>query len=282
MHGPNRVPGSLPAVTELAPSKVAIDASPLLPGTRPIELSYRDVGRGAPIVLLHGGWGYGFYPHEDAIATLDRRFVIPDRTGYGGSPHIEELPPKFHVAAAIETEKLLGALGVERSVLWGHSDGAIIATILALRDPDRYDGIIIEAIHLDRAKPRSRDFFLQMVNDPDSFGERVTRRLAQEHGEDYWRTIIRAGGQAWLDIAATPNDDFYEHRLGELRVPMLVVHGADDPRTEPGELDRIRREVPTARIEMIERGGHSPHSAPATAAQVTEIVDGFLRSLSSS
>jgi len=266
--------------TKLASSKVAIDESPLLPGTRPIELRYQDGGRGAPIVLLHGGWGYGFYPHDDAIAKLDRRFVIPDRTGYGGSPHIAELPPRFHLAAAVETEKLLSALRIERPVLWGHSDGAVIATILALRDPARYAGIIVEAIHLDREKPRSRDFFLQMINNPDAFGERVSRKLAEEHGEDYWRRIIRAGGRAWRDIAATPEEDFYEHRLHELRVPMLVVHGVDDPRTEPGELDRIRREVPTARIEMIERGGHSPHSAPATAAQVTTIVQRFLDSLS--
>ena len=260
-------------------SKVAIDSSPLLPGTRPIELRYQEGGRGTPLLLLHGGWGYGFYPHDDAIAKLDRRFVIPDRTGYGGSPHIAELPPKFHVAAAIETEKLLDALRITRSVLWGHSDGAVIATILALRHPERYDGIIVEAIHLDREKPRSRDFFEQMINDPDAFGERVTRKLADEHGEDYWRTIIRAGGRAWRDIAATPKEDFYDHRLGELRVPMLVVHGADDPRTEPGELDRIRREVPTARIEMIEGGGHSPHSTRATAAKVTAIVDRFLASV---
>ena len=260
-------------------SKVAIDSSPLLPGTRPIELRYQEGGRGTPLLLLHGGWGYGFYPHDDAIAKLDRRFVIPDRTGYGGSPHIAELPPKFHVAAAIETEKLLDALRITRSVLWGHSDGAVIATILALRHPERYDGIIVEAIHLDREKPRSRDFFEQMINDPDAFGERVTRKLADEHGEDYWRTIIRAGGRAWRDIAATPNEDFYDHRLGELRVPMLVVHGADDPRTEPGELDRIRREVPSARIEMIEGGGHSPHSTRTTAAHVTEIVDRFLASV---
>jgi len=269
-------------VTKLASFHVAIDSSPLLPGIRPIELRYQESGRGGPVVLLHGGWGYGFYPHDDAIAKLGRRFVIPDRTGYGGSPHIEELPPNFHIAAAIETEKLLDTLGVGRSVLWGHSDGAVIATILALRDPTRYGGIIVEAIHLDREKPRSRDFFLQMINDPDAFGERVTRKLAEEHGDDYWRTIIRAGGRAWRDIAATPSEDFYEHRLHELRVPMLVVHGADDPRTEPGELDRIRREVPTARIEMIEGGGHSPHSTRATAAQVTAIVDGFLGSLSGS
>ncbi len=266
-------------MTKLASFKVAIDTSPLLPGTRPIELQYRDGGRGAPMVILHGGWGYGFYPHDDAIAKLDRRFVIPDRTGYGGSPHIAELPPKFHVAAAIETEKLLDKLGVERPVLWGHSDGAVIATILALRDPWRYDGIVVEAIHLDREKPSSRDFFLQMQSDPDAFGERVTRKLAEEHGEDYWRTIIRAAGRAWIEIAARPDEDFYENRLHELRVPTLVVHGADDPRTEPGELDRIRREVPTARIEMIEGGGHSPHSARATAAQVTAIVESFLASL---
>jgi len=265
--------------TKLASFKVAIDASPLLPGTRPIELRYQDGGRGAPVVLLHGGWGYGFYPHDDAIAKLDRRFVIPDRTGYGGSPHVKELPPRFHLAAAIETERLLDALAIRRPVLWGHSDGAVIATILALRDPVRYAGIIVEAIHLDREKPRSRDFFLQMINNPDAFGERVTRKLAEEHGEDYWRTIIRAGGRAWRDIAATPQEDFYEHRLHELRVPMLVVHGVDDPRTEPGELDRIRGDVPTARIEMIEGGGHSPHSTRATAAQVTAIVDGFLGSL---
>ena len=267
-------------MTELVSRRETIDGSPLLPGTRPIELHYRDGGRGEPVVVvLHGGWGYDFYPHDDAIATLDRRFIIPDRTGYGGSPHIAALPPKFHVAAAIETERLLGALGIERCALWGHSDGAVIATLLALRNPERYSGLIVEAIHLDREKPRSREFFLHMVNDPDAFGERVTARLAADHGTDYWRTIIRAGGQAWLDIAATPEEDFYEHRLHELRVPMLVIHGADDPRTEPGELDRIRREVPTARIEMIEGGGHSPHSGRGSAALCTEIVADFLASL---
>ncbi|MDQ6859202.1 MAG: alpha/beta hydrolase [Chloroflexota bacterium] len=250
--------------------------SPLLPGRSPITLHYRDGGVGEPLVILHGGWGYGYYPFDDAVASLQRRFVIPDRTGYGRSPRIAALPQRFHVAAAIETERLLDALGVERAALWGHSDGAVIATLLALRQPDRYSGLVVEAIHLDRAKPRSRDFFLQMADHPDAFGERVTRKLAAEHGEDYWRTIIAADGRAWLDIAATPEDDLYDRRLRELRVPMLVIHGADDPRTEPGELDRIREEVPAARIEMLAGGGHSPHNAKATAARATALVAEFL------
>jgi pimeloyl-ACP methyl ester carboxylesterase len=266
-------------VTTLTSHRASIADSPLLPGTRPIELHYRHGGAGVPIVILHGGWGYGFYPHDDAIATLDRRFVIPDRTGYGGSPHVAELPPRFHVAAAIETERLLDALAIDRCVLWGHSDGAVIATLLALRAPDRYGGVVVEAIHLDREKPRSRQFFLQMANDPDAFGERVARKLADDLGEDYWRTIIRADGRAWLDIAATPTDDLYDRRLHELRVPMLVLHGTEDPRTEPGELDRIRREVPTARIEMLAGAGHSPHSERGSAARCTALVAEFLAGL---
>jgi 3-oxoadipate enol-lactonase len=257
-----------------------IAESPLLPGTRPIALHYRDGGAGEPLVILHGGWGYGFYPYDDAIAKLDRRFVIPDRTGYGRSPRMAELPPKFHVAAAIETELLLAALGIERCALWGHSDGAIIATLLALRSPDRYSGLIVEAIHLDRAKPRSRDFFVRMRDDPDSFGERVASRLVADHGEDYWRTVLHAGGQAWLEIAKTPDDDFYEGRLDQLRVPLLVVHGADDPRTEPGELDRIRREVPSAQLEVLAGAGHSPHSERGSAARSTALVAKFLASVS--
>ena len=266
-------------MTELVSRTETIDSSPLLPGTRPIELHYREGGTGTPLVILHGGWGYGYYPYDDAIATLEHRFVIPDRTGYGRSPRIAALPPRFHEAAAIETEKLLDKLKIEDSVLWGHSDGAVIATLLALRAPDRYRGVIVEAIHLDRLKPRSREFFLRMANDADAFGERVTRKLAAEHGDDYWRTIIRADGVAWLDLAATPEQDLYDHRLHELRTPLLVVHGTDDPRTEPGELDRIRREVPAARIELIAGGGHSPHNARGTAALVTTLIAEFVATL---
>jgi pimeloyl-ACP methyl ester carboxylesterase len=213
------------------------------------------------------------------VATLGRHCIAPDRTGYGRSPRIATLPPRFHAAAAVETERLLDALGIGRCTLWGHSDGAVIATILALRDPARYDGLIVEAIHLDREKPRSRWFFERMRDEPEAFGERVTRRLAAEHGEDHWRTVLRFGGQAWLDIAATPDEDFYDHRLHELAVPLLVVHGAEDPRTEPGELDRIGRELPGATVALLPGAGHSPHTERAVAGTVTRLVGEFLTGL---
>jgi pimeloyl-ACP methyl ester carboxylesterase len=239
-------------------------------------LHYRDVGTGEPpIVVLHGGWGYAFYPFDAAIAGIARRFVIPDRSGYGKSPPRDSLPPRFHELYADETVAVLDALAIERCVLWGHSDGAVIAAIAAIREPRRYAGVVLEAIHIDREKPRSRTFFEMMAHDPDRFGPSVTRKFAAEHG-DNWRAIIRADGEAWLHIAAHPDDDLYANRLHELRVPTLVLHGADDPRTEPGELDRLRREVPHAEIHMIEGAGHSPHSERASAQTCTSIVARWL------
>ena len=258
---------------------VEITGSPMLPGISPLALYVRDVGPvdGAPLLVLHGGWGYGFYPFDAQIAALpERRFVIPDRTGYGKSPRVAALPARFHQAAATEHAATLDALGIARCAIWGHSDGAVIAAIMALREPSRFSAIILEAMHIDRGKPRSRGLFTAMRDDPESFGPRVTARLIAEHGEPYWRTVLAAGGRAWLDIAATPEDDLYDHRLGELAVPVLVLHGADDPRTEPDELDRIARALPSAKIHVIAGAGHSPHSDRTASAEATAVAARFL------
>jgi pimeloyl-ACP methyl ester carboxylesterase len=257
---------------------VSIPSSPLAPGAGPIALHVRELGAGTPLLFLHGGWGYEFYPFDAQCTELrsTHRLVIPDRTGYGKSPRVASFPPRFHEAAAIESERLLDALGIARCALWGHSDGAVIAAIMALRDPARVAALVVEGLHVKRVKPRSRAFFTMMAEDPDGFGPRVAARLAAEHG-DGWRAILQADGRAWLDIAATPDEDFFDHRLGELRVPTLVIHGTDDPRTEPGELDRVRREVPHAMFAKIARGQHSPHSERATSAEVTAIAASFLR-----
>jgi 3-oxoadipate enol-lactonase len=263
---------------------VEIAESPMSPGAGPIALHVRDVGPpdGLPLLVLHGGWGYEFYPFDAQIAALPEwRILIPDRTGYGKSPRLARLPRRFHQAAAVEHAAMLDALGIARCAIWGHSDGAIVAANLALREPARVVAVVLEALHVERAKPRSRSFFETMRDDPDSFGAKVTGRLAADHGAEYWRAVLGAGGRAWLDIAATPDDDLFDHRLGELAVPALVLHGAEDPRTEPGEIDQMRRLLPRAQVHVIAGAGHSPHSERASMAEATEVAARFLRSVGS-
>jgi pimeloyl-ACP methyl ester carboxylesterase len=246
---------------------------------------FRETGTGRPLVILHGGWGHGIYPFDRQVAALapDYHVVIPDRSGYGRSGRIERQETDFHRRAAAETWAVIDALGLERATLWGHSDGAIIALLMGLSAPDRVQQVIVEAAHFSRNKPSSRAFFETMIGDPDGLGERAANILERDHGPG-WRDLIRMNGDAWLRIAddpSAPTPDLYGGRLGEFRVPFLVIHGARDPRTEPGELEALRaalerRAGGTSRFVVLPDGGHSPHSERATADEVTRIARAFL------
>ncbi len=260
---------------------VDLPSSPLLPDRHPVRLRYREYGAGRPLLFLHGGWGYEIYPFDRQIAALDDRvrIIIPDRTGYGRSPRMHSLPPDFHDRAAGETVALLDAMGLSRAVLWGHSDGAVIALKIGLSAPERCAALVCEATHFYRVKPASRAFFEGMLQNPDGLGVRVTAILARDHGDSYWRELISLNGRAWREIAdsaAGPRDDLYGGRLGSLTVPALLIHGRRDPRTEPDELDAIRRAAPRIRLHVIEEGGHSPHSEAASAEATTRAAERFL------
>ena len=263
---------------------VSISESPLIPGASPVAIHYRDEGNGLPMMFLHGGWGYEVYPFNHQIEAFkdSSRILIPDRTSYGRSMHTDSIAPDFHQRAAIEMMRFLDRLGIKRTVLWGHSDGAVISALMGIEWPQRFAGIILEAFHFYRAKPGSREFFETMAEDPLRLGERVTARLANEHGEDYWRKLIINNGYAWLEIADQskhPKQDLYNGRLGELSVPTLLIHGSRDPRTEPDELQAVGNACPQALIHIIEGAGHSPHSESAAAGETIRIAGDFLRSI---
>ena len=260
---------------------VSISESPLLPGSSPVSIHYRDIGQGVPLLFLHGGWGYEIYPFDRQIKILSDRFriLIPDRSGYGRSMRIDAQPTDFHHRAAVEMSRFLDALNIDRPFLWGHSDGAVIAILMALNEPDRFPGLILEAFHYYRVKEGSRAFFEAMAQDPDRLGERVSSTLSREHGEDYWRRLILLNGEAWLGInheSKHPKDDLYGGRLSEVKPPSIFIHGSRDPRTEPDELEAVAAAFPRATIHMVETGGHSPHSEGAAFEETTRAAEEFL------
>jgi len=257
--------------------------SPHASGVKPVAIHYREFGRGRPLVILHGGWGYGVYPFDRQIAAFasQHRILIPDRSGYGhSSPVSGEMPLDFHRRAALETFSFLDALGIKSAILWGHSDGSVIAAMMGLIAPERCAGVILEAFHFLRRKPGSRPFFERFAARTEELGDETRRVLAEDHGETGWPTVLRRNCGAWFRIADNvqrPDEDLYDGRLGELQVPALFLHGSLDPRTEPGEMDRVRGALPCAAMQFIATGKHSPHSEEDAWQECNATAREFLR-----
>jgi len=261
---------------------VLLASSPLLPGRAPVRLHVRERGQGPAVVLLHGGWGAGSYPFDAAAAALAarHRVLVPDRTGYGRSEPVEVLPRGFHRAMAEETLALLDALGIERAALWGHSDGAVVAAWAALLAPARVRGVVLEALHLWKAKLGSLGFFRDGLDAPERYGPEVVAALEADHGPA-WRHVCARGARAWLSIieeGRAAGGDLYDGRLRELAVPALLVHGTRDPRTEPGELEAARAALPHAALELLDTG-HAPHASARAGARCLARVEEFLEGL---
>ena len=259
----------------------SLKSSPLVPGASPIDIYYRDEGEGLPLVLLHGGWGYSLNPFNHQIENLRHGFrvICPDRSGYGRSTHlVSNLTTDFHYRAAAETLSFLDSLGIERAFLWGHSDGAVIAAIIGFTAPERVFGLILEAFHYYRMKPRSREFFETLAYQPETLGAELCERFALEFGREHWRNLITSHAKAWLQLAADSNsgNDLFGGRLHEISAPTLFIHGRLDPRTEPGELEAVSSQLPHAEMQILEVALHSPHSESAWADLVTSIASEFL------
>lgn len=258
--------------------------SPHASGISPVAIHYREYGSGKPLVFLHGGWGYGVYPFDEQIKAFqkDYRILIPDRSGYGKSTRVAEpMPLDFHQRAAEETLAFLDALEIERAVFWGHSDGSVISAKIGMAAPERCECLILEAFHLLKKKPGSRVFFERFAARPEELGEETKRLLAADHGER-WPAVLRRNCTVWFQIADAvkrEDEDLYDGGLGGIQVPTLFLHGSLDPRTEPGEMERVRKELPGATMKFVGNGKHSPHSEEAAFAECNAIAKEFLQSL---
>lgn len=97
-------------------------------------LAYDDKGTGTPVVLLHGlgSCRRRWDPFVDHLPD-DVRCVAVDLPGHGDSPD----EGCDGVSAVGAVHELVGALGLDRPVVVGHSLGAIVALLCAATFPTR-------------------------------------------------------------------------------------------------------------------------------------------------
>ena len=158
-----------------------------------VELWYREVGAGAPLVMVHGSgsqtdlWG-------PALGYLSRghRVLAYDRRGFGRSEHRPVRDQRRHVTDAIEViERLAGA----PAVVVGHSSGANIALGLAARRPDLVRALVVAEPPFHAARHATRSL-LAMIR--RAKGSQLRGRPEDGAATFFrWATSYRTGGNAF-------------------------------------------------------------------------------------
>jgi pimeloyl-ACP methyl ester carboxylesterase len=188
------------------------------------------------IVMLHEGLGcialWRDFPAKLASATGCGVFAY-SRAGYGGSERVDPPRPLDYMSreARFSLPAVLEAIGLQRGILIGHSDGASIAAIYAGEHADeRIQGLVLMAPHVF-----TEAMGLASIAKARSAYETgdLRAKLAKYHA--HVDCAFLGWNGAWLDPGFKSWN--IEDAVGRWRVPALLIQGVDD---QYGTLRQIR------------------------------------------
>jgi proline iminopeptidase len=246
-------------------------------------LYYVEQGQGRGLLVMHGGLGLShtyFRPYLDPLGE-QARVIYYDHRGHGrsGRPPLETVT---HEQLVEDAEALRGELGLERMVLLGHSYGGTLALMYALRYQQHLDGLILCTTYPAFDYPEVVQANAARLGTP----EQLAALGSWERGEvgtdeefaRFWRTMLplyfhrydpAVGRELDRDAiysGAIFNRAFSEltpgynvvDRLGEIRVPTLVLGARQDWITPLAQSERIQRGIPGSQLVAFEESGHFP------------------------
>ena len=217
------------------------------------NIFYKDWGpKDAQPIVFHHGWPLSADDWDNQMLyflSKGYRVIAHDRRGHGRSDQTDTGNEMDTYAA--DVAELASHLGLQNAVHIGHSTGGgEVVRYVARSKPGRVakaillgavppvmvksdknpDGVpmevfdgIREALAANRAQ-----FFLDLPSGPFYGFNRKGAKVSQGLIQNWWRQGMAGGAKAHYDcIAAFSETDFTED-LKAIKVPTLVLHGADD------------------------------------------------------
>ena len=228
---------------------------------------WESAGSGPPVVMIHGGqmdrrmWDPQFLPYAKTY-----RVIRYDVRNYGRSASATSPYSDVDDLLAV-----LDTLKIARAHLVGLSLGGRIALEFTVAHPDRVASLVAVAPGLPGFPDEDQD---------DSRWPTMLRAAQEKGGEaaaELWlsdpfmvpamenpaiapklRQLALENGRAWLANPYLPMrpDPPVAKRLGEIRVPTLVVVGDRDIRHMQKIADKLTTDIPGAKKVVIAGAGH--------------------------
>lgn len=231
---------------------------------RDLELETVHRGTGPTMLLLHGAGGID--PRAEFLDLLAQHFevIAPSHPGFGNSP----LPDLFDSVddLAYVYLDLLEQYDLRDVVLMGFSFGGWIAAEVAVRCAHRLARLILVGpVGIKISDRETRDIPDIFALPPDEVARLVyhdPKRAAPDYAamSDEQLRIIARNRQSLALFTWEPymHNPKLRYRLGRLRLPALLIRGANDGLVSRQYLEGYRAAIADARLETIAEAGHVP------------------------
>ena len=231
-------------------------------GTR---LHYVVEGTGAPLVLVGGKtssiegawWRY--------IPALSRRLKVIafDNRGAGQSDK-PDVPYSIPLMAN-DAATVLRAAGETSAHWFGISLGGMILQQLALDQPHAVRSLILGATHCGGERPSTAVAAVPGLADNPlrRYANLYERQFILDHAE-WVAEDAQHFGKMPLHAIVRQDQAVKQHnlcdRLGEIRQPVLILHGRQDQMVPLARGEELQRGLPDARLRILDPAGHQFHS----------------------
>lgn len=235
-----------------------------------INISYRILGQGDPIVLIMGYSSTMDMWDPLFLENLSSKYkvIVFDNRGMGNTT---APPGNFSIAQfADDTAGLMAALGIEKADILGWSMGSFVAQELAIRYPERVNKIILYAGDCggkEAIKP-SPQILRDLSNTSGSPEERGMRLFNLLFPKDWlskqpafymWfplpkETSLPENIERQTQAIATWPGAF--DRLGSIKSPALVITGKEDVITPSENAFILAQRINVSWLVQFEGAGH--------------------------
>ncbi len=242
------------AVLVAAPARAA--TRPLPPHAhfaelRGIRVYYVDVGRGAPLLLLHGGAGDGDqFEHQLEPFGARYRLIVPDACAQGRTT--DRPGPLTYHDMAEDALALLDRLKLRRVRVVGWSDGGNVGLDLAMHHPERVSHLVTFGANFRADGLEPADVAWNDTARAESFGE-GTAAWYREKAPDpsHYRAAMTKILSLWRTQPQWAPAD-----LGRVRAKTLVVAGEHDV-VRRDHTEALARAIPGAKLWIVPGANHS-------------------------
>jgi pimeloyl-ACP methyl ester carboxylesterase len=223
-------------------------------------------GQGQPVLLLHGAGGpRANAPYLDLLAKRVRT-IAPSHPGFGNSP-LPDWMDSIDDLAYLYLD-LLEKLDLREVVLLGFSMGGWTAAEIAIKCTHRLKKLIlVDAVGCkfkDRETREIPDIWALHPNEVNKLTYYDPQTFAPKPDEmsDEQLTMVARNREAaalylWEPYMHNPK---LRRRLHRISIPTLLIWGAHDGLVTPEYGKAYCAEIPGARMEIIEKAGHTPHN----------------------